>query len=228
MITNHILRAIPLREFDAVFPHLKVIELRTRSVLYRAGETVSRLYFLDHGIVACLGSVHGGRRTAISIIGAEGLVGADSLFSGIAGFDATVELAGRALAVDLETLRQKVDIHAVLNNLILKYTNALLIQIAQTGLCTKVHSIQQRACRWLLFAQDRYEGIHCITRANLARFIGASLTTLTSITDNMEQAGLVSRRQGLISVADHNGLAANACSCYQTISRAYANLTSST
>ena len=225
MIKNQLLRTLPLRELNSVFSHLKEVSLKKRDLLQKAGGRLAEVYFPDTSMVSYLSLLPGGRqRTAISIVGSEGLVGGESLLSGVAAFDAVVEIAGFAHGIGVNELQQELEHCVVLNDLILKYTNALLVQVAQTAVCNKFHSLQERVARWLLLAEDRSESHYGATRDSLAGIIGTNRTSIVWVIDMMEKEGLIVYSSGIVSIGDRSRLISMVCACYQTIATAYANL----
>ena len=219
---NNILRALPARELKLIVPQLKAVDLEKGAVLYEAGEPLTHVYFPAGSMASYLSSTTEGQTIEVCVIGNEGIIGGASLLSDTAAFRALVQIGGPAYKMSTVALRQEFKRCDVLHALLLGYTNALLIQVAQTAVCNKFHSVEERFCRWLLLAQDRAESSQLtLTQDSLARILGTRRASVTVVAGLMQKAGLIRYSRGVIAILDRPRLELAACECYETIAAAY-------
>jgi CRP-like cAMP-binding protein len=222
---NHILRALPQRELKLVQPQLKLVDLEKTAVLYEAGEPLTHVYFPAGCMASYLSSTAEGQTIEVCVIGNEGIVGGSSLLSDTAAFRAVVQISGPAYRMTTSALRDEFKRCDTLHTVLLGYTNALLIQVAQTAVCNKFHSVEERFCRWLLLAQDRAESSELtLTQDSLARILGTRRASVTVAAGLMQKAGLIRYSRGVIRILDRPRMRVVACECYETIAVAYSFL----
>src|SRR5215831_2170955 len=152
---NRILKMLPAKECRTILPQLKIVNLSQGTVLYGAGERIHLVYFPEEATISYLSGTADGETLEVCVIGNEGVVGLASLLVETAAFRAVVQLPGLAYRLRRDLLRKEFKRFEALNRILLHYTNALLTQIAQTAVCNKFHSVEERFCRWLLMAHDR-------------------------------------------------------------------------
>jgi CRP-like cAMP-binding protein len=219
---NHILRALPPRELKFIVPQLKAVDLEKGAVLFEAGEPLPHVFFPAGAMASYLSSTSEGQTIEVCVIGNEGIIGGSSLLFDIAAFRAVVQIAGPAFRLNTDVLRQECKRCEVLYSLLLTYSNALLIQVAQTAVCNKFHSVEERFCRWLLLAQDRSGSDQLtLTQDGLARILGTRRASVTVVAGMMQKAGLIRYSRGVITILDRPKLELAACECYETIAAAY-------
>jgi len=224
-LKNRILQALPSKEYRVISPHLRPTELRKGTVLYEAGHKVNLIYFLEKSLVSCLSGTSEGETIEVCVVGGEGVVGITTLFGEASTFRAMVQVSGSALSVPETVLKREFSRCDTLNHLLLRYTHALLVQIAQTAVCNKFHSIEQRLCRWLLMAQDRLESDSFpITQDGIARILGSRRASVTVIAGELERRGIIGHNRGVVRIKDRKRLQIVACECYETIHTAYSKL----
>jgi CRP-like cAMP-binding protein len=223
---NHILRALPPRELKTIVPHLRVVDLAKGAVLYEPGGQLQHVFFPAGAMASYLSGTEEGQTIEVCVIGNEGLIGGPSLLFDVAAFRAVVQIGGPAYRISTDALRQEYRRSEVLYGLLMRYINALLIQVAQTAVCNKFHSIEERICRWLLLAQDRTGSDQLmLTQDALARILGTRRASVTVAAGRMQKSGLIRYNRGVISIMDRARLEQAACECHETIVGAYSHVT---
>jgi CRP-like cAMP-binding protein len=171
---NRILKLLPVKEYKTILSQLKTVDLVQGKALYEAGERIQEVYFPDEATISYLSGTADGETLQVCVIGNEGVVGIPSLLADSTAFRAVVQLPGRAYAMRRDVLRKEFKRCEALHKILLHYTNALLIQIAQTAVCNKFHSVEERFCRWLLMANDRSVTDRVpLTQEALSRVLGS-------------------------------------------------------
>jgi CRP-like cAMP-binding protein len=225
MLANEIIRALPPREFKLIGPRLKEVQLEKGALLHDVGQPHPHVYFPAGAIVSYFSGTTEGQTIEVCVVGKEGIVGAASVLSNTAVFRAVVQVEGTAYRLPLEALRQELKRCDVFRGLVMAHINALIVQVAQTAVCNKFHSVEERFCRWLLLAHDRSadRGL-ALTQDALGRILGTRRATVTVVAGLMQKAGLIKCRRGMIAVVDRRRLEARACECYESIVLAYARM----
>lgn len=216
---NGLLSALPRAEYERLAPHLEMVRLTPGKILYNAGETVRHAYFLKGGMVSLLSTTEDGRTIEVGMIGSEGMAGVPLILrSSAAPYQVMVQLAGNALRVRGEALREEFDRGGKLQDLLLRYTHSLLIQVAQSAACNSFHTVEQRLCRWLLVGRDRVQADTLqLTQEFLSHMLGVQRTSVTLIAGALQQEGLIRHSRGRITILDRRGLEAASCECYRRV-----------
>lgn len=225
---NHLLATLPLDEYERLRPHLERVELELGELLVESGKMMSHVYFPTDAIISLLGIMEDGTSTEISIVGFEGIVGI-SLFMGgeTTPSRAIVQSAGSAYRLKGNLLKDEFYRAGPLQPLLLLYTQALLTQMAQTAVCNRHHSLDQKLCRWLLLSMDRLPTSELImTQELIANMLSVRRESVTESASNLQSAGLISYRRGHISILDRAGLEARVCECYSVVKKEYDRLLS--
>lgn len=224
---NRILKALPPKEYRIVAPQLKSVVLPKGIVLYEAGERVGQVYFPEEAMISYLSGTAEGESIEVCVVGNEGVAGLASLLADSTAFRAVVQIPGAAYAIGREFLRREFKRCEVLHRVLLHYTNALLIQVAQTAVCNKFHSVEERFCRWLLMAQDRVDSDKLpLTQDAMARILGSRRASVTVAAGILQKKGIIRYSRGIITILDRRYLESAACECYETISAAHAKFDS--
>jgi CRP-like cAMP-binding protein len=220
---NRILKALPQKEFRTLAPHLKLVLLTQHTVLYEAGEPITEIFFPDEAIISYLSETSDGETLEVCVIGNEGVVGIGSVLGETTAFRAVVQLSGRAYSIKHDVLRREFKRCEVLHRVLLHYTNAMLVQIAQTAVCNKFHSVEKRFCRWLLMAHDRSASDELsLTQEALARILGSRRASVSVTASAFQKKGAIRYSRGVIRIVDRRHLESASCECYETISAATA------
>ncbi len=161
-LQNKLLAALPSTIFNSLLPHLELVEMPLGKVLYESGGTLHHVYFPTDCIVSLLYVMENGASAEISVVGNEGIIGI-SLFMGGESTPsrALVQSAGQAYRLSGEKFKKEFSRHTEMLHLMLRYTQALITQMAQTAVCNRHHSIDQQLCRWLLLSLDRLPSNNC-------------------------------------------------------------------
>jgi len=185
-------------------------------LLHRFGEPTVQLLFPCSGIVSLTVPTPEGQSVEVALVGREGMFGVNSLFGGAGDLEAMAQVAGKAIAVPLRSVQG--DLATSLRRAVEHYAANLVIELAQTAACNRLHTVEERTARWLLHMADRAEttDLH-LTHEFLAMMLGVRRASVTVVVGGFEAAGLIDARRRLISVADREGLKQYACSCYEVI-----------
>ena len=225
---NHLLAALPRDEYERLAPHLERVELTLGESLVESGMLMRHVYFPTDCIVSLLCVMEAGDSTEIAVVGAEGIVGI-SLFMGgeTTPSRAVVQSAGSAYRLKGQLLKDEFDRASTLQFLLLRYTQALITQMAQTAVCNRHHSLDQQLCRWLLLSLDRLPTNELVmTQELIANMLGVRREGVTESAGKLQKAGLISYHRGRISVLDRPGLEARVCECYAVVKKEYDRLMS--
>ncbi|MCH4564211.1 Crp/Fnr family transcriptional regulator [Halomonas sp. EGI 63088] len=225
---NHLLAALPKDEYQRLAPHLERVELTLGDSLVESGKVMRHVYFPTDSIVSLLCVMEDGDSTEIAVVGAEGIVGI-SLFMGgeTTPSRAIVQSAGSAYRLKGQLLKDEFDRASTLQHLLLRYTQALITQMAQTAVCNRHHSLDQQLCRWLLLSLDRLPTNELVmTQELIANMLGVRREGVTESAGKLQRAGLISYHRGHISILDRPGLEARVCECYVVVKKEYDRLLS--
>lgn len=223
---NHLLAALPDAEYARLFPNLELVPMPLGDALYESGVQMRHVYFPTASIVSLLYVLEDGASAEIAVVGNEGLVGV-SLFMGgeTTPSRAIVQSAGHAYRLKGQLLKDEFYRAGPMQRLLLRYTQALLTQMAQTAVCNRHHSLDQQLCRWLLLSLDRLPSNELImTQELIANMLGVRREGVTEAAGNLQRAGLIEYNRGRITVLDRMGLEARACECYAVVKREFDRL----
>ena len=195
-------------------------------VLYESGEQLSHVYFPTSAIVSLHYVTEDGASAEIAGVGNEGILGVALFMGGNSTPSRAVTLtAGHGYRLKAQLLMEEFNRAGVLMHLLLRYTQALMAQMAQTAVCNRHHSLEQQLCRWLLLTLDRKPSSDLtMTQEFIANMLGVRRESVTAAAGQLQQAGLISYRRGHISVLDRAGLEALACECYKVVKKEYGRL----
>ncbi len=216
---NHLLDALPAGDYDRVASHLELIPLRLGEVLYKPGVQLRYVYFPTTSIISLLYVMEDGASAEIAVIGNEGMLGI-SLFMGgdTTPSSAVVQSAGHGFRLKAELLKDEFGRFGPTMHLLLRYTQALITQMAQTAVCNRHHSVDQQLCRWLLLSLDRLQANELtMTQELIANMLGVRREGVTEAAGKLQRAGLIRYLRGTITVIDRPGLEARCCECYQVV-----------
>jgi CRP-like cAMP-binding protein len=216
---NHLFNALPTEVYQRLAPHLEHVQLKLGDVLYEPGIKMRYVYFPTTAIVSLLYVMEDGASAEIAIVGNEGMLGI-SLFMGGESTPsrAVVQSAGFGYRLKAAVLKEEFGRFGPMMRLLLRYTQALITQMAQTAVCNRHHSVDQQLCRWLLLSLDRLASNELVmTQELIANMLGVRREGVTEAAGKLQDAGLVSYHRGRIKVLDRAGVEARACECYQVV-----------
>jgi CRP-like cAMP-binding protein len=223
---NHLLAALPAAEFGRLAPYLEPVAMRLGETIYEPGEQLQHVYFPTTAIVSLLYIMESGASAEMAGVGNEGVLGI-SLFMGgdTTPSSAVVQTAGHCYRLEARLLKEEFNRAALVQKLLLRYTQALVTQMTQTAACNRHHSIEQQLCRWLLLTLDRLPSTELImTHELVAGAFGVRRESITEAAGNLQRAGLIGYRRGHISVFERSGLEAGACECYAVVKKEFGRL----
>jgi CRP-like cAMP-binding protein len=223
---NSLLAALPAAEWKRWSPQLERVQMPLGQVLYEAGDTLKYMYFPMTSIVSLLYVMENGASAEIAVVGKEGLVGV-SLFMGgeSTSSRAVVQSAGIGCRLNSKVMKSEFDRAGPVLHLLLRYTQALLTQMAQTAVCNRHHSLDQQLCRWLLLSLDRLDGNELVmTQELIANMLGVRREGVTESALQLQKEGLIRYARGHITVLDRNALEKRTCECYAVVKREYDRL----
>ena len=224
--SNHLLAALSTDDFARIEPQLEPISLKLGQVLYEAGDTMSHIYFPTTAIISLLYIMENGGTAEIGIAGNNGLVGI-ALFMGgdTTSNRAIVQSAGAAVRMKKDDLLVEFKRGGLFQDLLLRYTQALMTQISQTAVCNRLHSVEQQLCRWLLINHDQLAADTLImTHDLIANMLGVRREGVTVAAGHLQDNGYIRYSRGTVTILDRKGLEKVACECYQVVSREYDRL----
>ena len=222
---NQLLAALPEAEWLRWLPQLELVDLPLGKVLYESGGKLTHVYFPTTAIVSLLYVMENGASAEIAVVGYEGIVGV-SLFMGGESTPsrAVVQSAGTGYRLKAEVIKEEFKRAPVLH-LLLRYTQALITQMAQTAVCNRHHTLDQQLCRWLLLSLDRLDGNRLVmTQELIANMLGVRREGVTEGAINLQKAGIISYARGHITVLDRPALEKRTCECYAVVKKEYDRL----
>jgi CRP-like cAMP-binding protein len=221
-----LLASLPKAEWQRLQPHLEPVDLVLGQVLYESGATLGHMYFPTTAIISLLYVMENGSSAEIAVVGNEGLVGV-SLFMGGESTPsrAVVQSAGTGFRLEAQAIKDEFNRAGPAMHLLLRYTQALITQMAQTAVCNRHHSLDQQLCRWLLLSLDRLEGLDLkMTQELISNMLGVRREGVTEAALQLQAAGLIRYSRGRITVLDRPGLERRSCECYAVVKKEYDRL----
>jgi CRP-like cAMP-binding protein len=224
--SNRLLGMLPLKEARALEPLLEEQSLPVSQSLYEANKPIEHVYFVTNGVVSLVKKLDEGDVVEIATVGPEGMIGIPVVLgSETADARAFVQVPGEALRMKASAFKRLLKQSPKLNALLLRYTLALLNQIAQSAACNRIHSVDERCARWLLMTHDRVkDDSFLLTQEFLAQMLGVHRPTVSLAASMLQKAGYIQYVRGIITVRDRKGLEMASCGCYRTINREYERL----
>lgn len=205
---------------------LEWVQMPLGQVLYESGSTLRHVYFPTTAIVSLLYVMENGASAEIAVVGNEGIVGI-SLFMGGGSTPSrgVVQSAGEGFRLSATMIKDEFNRAGPVMHLLLRYTQALITQMAQTAVCNRHHSLDQQLCRWLLLSLDRLQGTELVmTQELIANMLGVRREGVTESALNLQRAGLIRYSRGRINVLDRKGLEDRTCECYAVVKKEYDRL----
>ena len=223
---NHVLAALPAEDYARLVPHLELMPMPLGWALYESGDQMGYLYFPTTSLVSLLYVMENGASAEIAITGNCGLVGI-SLFMGgeTTPSRAVVQSAGNGYRLKANILKREFALGGHLQHLALRFTQALITQMAQTAVCNRLHALDQQLCRWLLLSLDRLQGNELrMTQELMANMLGVRREGVTEAAGKLQEDGLIQYSRGHITVLDRARLEKRVCECYAVVKKEYDRL----
>ena len=223
---NELIAALPDAEWQRWRPQLERVQMPLGEVVYESGVTLKHVYFPTTAIVSLLYVMENGASAEIAVVGNEGVVGI-ALFMGGGSTPsrAIVQSAGEGYRLSAHNVQDEFGRSGPVMHLLLRYTQALITQMAQTAVCNRHHSLDQQLCRWLLLSLDRLNGTDLVmTQELIANMLGVRREGVTEAALKLQHAGLIKYARGNITVLDRSGLEGRTCECYAVVKEKYDRL----
>jgi CRP-like cAMP-binding protein len=216
---NRILAGLPRNDLARILPDLTQVGLEGGQILYEPGSTMHWAYFLETAIVSILFLAEDGTSIEVSSVGTEGVVGVPIMLkSNASPYRIVVQGPGTASRMKADVLRREFDRCGAFHKALLRYVHVLIVQLSQSSVCNRFHSIRERLCRWLLASHDRAGALEVkSTQEFLAQMLGVNRGSASEAASALQKAGLIRYTRGKITVLDRRGLEAAACECYQVV-----------
>jgi CRP-like cAMP-binding protein len=225
---NHLLAALPAPEFDRILPHLELVPMPLAEALYESGGRLNHVYFPTTSIISLLYVMEDGASAEIAVVGNEGVLGI-ALFMGgeTTPSRAVVQSAGFGYRLKASIIKLEFNRGGAVMHLLLRYTQALITQMAQTAVCNRHHSVEQQLCRWLLLSLDRLPGNELsMTQELIANMLGVRREGVTEAAGKLQRDGLIRYTRGRITVLDRPKLEKTVCECYAVVKKEFDRLLS--
>ena len=225
-ISNHIFAALPLLERERLRPRMEQVQMPLAAVIHDAGAVQTHVYFPIDCVVSLLYVLENGDTAEVAIIGDDGVVGMPIITGGSRSpHRAVVQAAGVALRMKASDLREEFEHSHAAQQILLRYSQALTIQIGQTAVCNRHHNLDQQLCRWLLMSIDRLpDNKLTMTQELIANMLGVRRVGVTEAAGKLQQTGAISYQRGRITVVDRKKLEAQCCECYEVVKQEYSRL----
>ena len=220
---NIIINNLPEESYRQLLPHLEIVELAHGRFIYRPDEKIEYAYFPNESMISVIATTPEGHSAEVGVIGYEGIVGVDVLM----GVDSTtnesiVQISDGALRVTADALKEEFNKGGAFHDLSLRFMHNLMMQISQTALCNRLHTVEERLSRWLLMCRDRSsDDTMRLTQEFLAIMLGTQRATVTVAAINLQSAGFIKYVRGNITITNREGLEEFTCECYKTVKRNY-------
>ncbi|HSH98830.1 MAG: Crp/Fnr family transcriptional regulator [Methylophilaceae bacterium] len=216
---NHLLDALPVTEYTRLLPMLELVEMPLGEVLYESGGQLKHVYFPTSAIISLLYVMENGASAEIAVVGNEGILGI-SLFMGgdTTPSRAVTQSAGFGYRLKAPLLKEEFSRAGPVMRLLLRYTQALITQMAQTAVCNRHHTVEQQLCRWLLLSLDRLSSNKLsMTQELIANMLGVRREGVTEAAGKLQRAGLIDYSRGHITIRDRPSLEKRSCECYTVV-----------
>jgi len=223
---NRLLGQLPPEEYQRLLPHLQLVPLQSKRVLYVAWSPIDYAYFPNRGVISALTVMEDGKTIEVGTIGDEGMVGLPLLVGAKTTANRMiVQVPGEALRMEADVLRGETRRDSPLRGLLVVYQSAFLSQVSQKVACNGLHSVRQRCCRRLLMTQDRvHSDVFSMTHEVLAQLLGVRRSTISEVLKPFQEKGLIRYHRGKFTVLDRKGLEAGSCECYRRINEEFERL----
>jgi len=223
---NKLLAALPDIEYERLVPHLKVVSLPIRQVLYEPGEPITHVYFPNKAVVSLVNTMEDGSTVEVGLVSNEGMVGMPVILGGEAATTtAFVQIPDSAVRMDADILRSEFNRGGALQSLLLRYVQAVYTEISQGAACNRLHIVEGRLARWLLTVSDRLKSDDFpLTQEFIAQMLGVRRAGVTEAANTLSKAGMISYHRGQINILNREALEKTSCECYRVIQNEFARL----
>lgn len=227
IVENQILAALPRDVLDRLAPHLNQVALAQGEMLYGPGDQLTHLYFPIDCLISITITMSNGATAEVGMVGNREVLGIHAFISNheIIQTEYVAQVAGNAMKIDAQIVRQEFNRSGELHNLLLRYAQAFLAQVSQTAACNSLHTLEQRLPRWLLEVQERIGSSELpLTQEFIAMMLGVRRAGVTQTAQKLQERKLIQYRRGNVQILNQVGLEASACECFKTIQTQYDRL----
>jgi CRP-like cAMP-binding protein len=223
---NRLLAILPREALARLQPYLEPVALTFRERLHAPNEPISQVYFPCSAVISLVLPLDGGAVIEVATVGNEGMLGLPAfLGAGSVPDEAFCQIPGQALRLGAQILRQETAGGGPLHDVLLRYTQGLMNQIAQSAACNRAHSIDERCARWLLMTHDRAGSDRFpLTQEFLAQMLGVRRAGVSAAASILQRAGFIRYSRGMMRIIDRSGLESAACGCYRTVREEFERL----
>ncbi|MEH2307143.1 Crp/Fnr family transcriptional regulator [Nostoc sp.] len=223
---NNLLAVLPLNDYERLVPHLKLVRLSNRQVLYEAGEPIAQVYFPNKAVVSIITTMEDGSTVEVGLVSNEGMVGMPVILGdNTTTTTAFVQIPDSAMQIDADILRSEFNRGGAIQKLLLRYVRAIYTELAQGCACNRLHTLEERLARWLLTVSDRFESDDFpLTQEFIAQMLGVRRSGVTVAASTLSRAGMIRYQRGQISILKREDLEATSCECYQVIQNEFTRL----
>ncbi|MBN3959495.1 Crp/Fnr family transcriptional regulator [Nostoc sp. NMS8] len=223
---NRLLAALPTSDYERLIPHLKLVSLPTRQVIYEPGEPITHVYFPQHAVVSIVTIMEDGSTVEVGIVSNEGMVGIPIILGGnTTTTKAFVQVAGAGMQMDADVFRTEFNRGGAIQKLLLRYVRAIYTELTQSCTCNRLHTLEERLARWLLTVSDRLESEKfLLTQEFIAQMLGVRRSGVTVAASTLSRAGMIHYQRGQINILNRENLEATSCECYRVIQKEFARL----
>ncbi|MBN3959496.1 Crp/Fnr family transcriptional regulator [Nostoc sp. NMS8] len=223
---NKLLAALPASDYERLVPHLKLVPLSLKQILYRAAEPITHVYFPDKAVVSIVTTMEDGSTVEAGLVSNEGMVGIPVILGdNTTTTRAFVQVSGAGMQMDADVLRAEFDRGGAIQILLLRYVQALYSELTQGVACNRLHTLEERLARWLLTVSDRLESEDFpLTQEFISEMLGVRRSGVTVAASTLSRAGMISYQRGQINILKREDLEATSCECYQVIQKEFARL----
>lgn len=216
---NRLLAALPKADYDRLQPHLESVSLVIQQSVYEAGDPITHVYFPRSAVISLVATLEDGSTMEAGMVGQEGMTGIPALLGGMTkAHRAFVQIAGEGWRVKVSVIQAEFERGGPLQKLLLRYFQALFTQVAQTGVCNRFHTTEERLARWLLIVADCVQSDSFpLTQEFISQMIGVRRAGVTVAAGALSQAGLIRYSRGQINIINRHGLEDFSCECYETV-----------
>lgn len=223
---NHLLTALPVEEYERLIPHLELVFLPQRQILYNIGELIEYVYFPIQALISFISQMEDGSTAEAGLVGKEGMVGLPMCWGGNSmTTQAIAQISGNAMRIKADLLKAEFNRGEALQSLLLLYTQALFTQVSQSVACNRHHTVEQRLARWLLTVQDRIQSNELtLTQEFISQILGTRRSGVTVAATTLQQASMIRYSRGKITIINREKLKLSACECYGIIKHEFNRL----
>lgn len=225
-ISNRILRELPTEEYERLSPYLEPVTLALGDVLYYPQDPVTYVYFPNRGSISVISTLADGGGVEVGVVGNEGIFGVNVVLGSMTvPLEAIVQVPGDGLRIPADVLKKEFKTGGLLHDLLLRYTQAFIIQIAQTAACNRSHPIGGRLARWLLMSHDRAMSDELrLTQEFIGIMLGTRRAGITEAAGKLQNEGMIKYNRGHITILDREKLEAASCECYDMVKNEFDRL----